>query len=71
MVDDSAIQDGPNDAEYGIEGDEEEDEIEYDVFYTSKAIQKTLIQQDQNLFVDIQAHKKDIINEYRGVNNLK
>lgn len=38
---------GPNgDVEYGVEVEEEEDEIEYDVFYTSKAIQKTLIRQD-------------------------
>ena len=73
MMEDSAQEfaTGPNEAEYGNEDDQEEDEIEYDVFYSSAAIQKTLIQQDQNLFVDIEAHKKDIIGEFRGVNNLK
>lgn len=62
---------GTNEQEYGPEVEEEEDEIEYDVFYTSNAIQSTLKRQDQNLFVDIESHKKDIINEFRGVNNLK
>ena len=74
MLDDSTQEfaTGPNgEGEYGNEVDEEEDEIEYDVFYTSKAIKNTLNKQDQNLFVDIEAQKMQIINEFRGVNNLK
>ena len=49
-----------NEAEYGNEDDQEEYEIEYDVFFSSVAIQKTLIQQDQNLFLSILKRTKKI-----------
>lgn len=49
----STTQKNPSDLDYGNEVEDEEDEIEYEVYYNSNDIRKTLLEQDQNLFSDI------------------
>ena len=39
----------------------EDDEIEYEVFYTSQKIKETLKAQDQNLFTDLISYKKKLL----------
>ena len=49
----STTQKNLSDLDYGNEVEDEEDEIEYEVYYNSNDIRKTLLEQDQNLFSDI------------------
>lgn len=51
--------------------DDDEDEIEYEVYYNSHDIRKTLQNQDKNLFQDINQSRKVLFNEFNGVQNLK
>lgn len=61
----------PSQLDYGQEVEEDEDEIEYEVYYNSNDIRKTLLNQDQNLFRDIDKSRKILFNEFNGVQNLK
>lgn len=44
---------------------DDDDEIEYEVFYNKPDIKTTLRRQDDNLFNDIAAMKKDVFKDFR------
>ena len=50
--------------------EEEDDEIEYEVFYNDNDIRQTLVNQDQNLFNDLIGITKKIYEEYNGISGL-
>ena len=52
-----------SEADYGHEELDDEDSVEYDVFYTSQRIKDTLVSQDQNLFLELISYKKSVLKQ--------
>ena len=50
-----------SEADQTFDEGEDDDDIEYEVFYTSQKIKETLVNQDQNLFKELISYKKKML----------
>ena len=52
-----------SEADQTFDEGEDDDNIEYEVFYTSQKIKETLVNQDQNLFKELISYKKKMLKQ--------